>query len=323
MGTAPFDDKRRASRAARRRPCRRPRPALLRTGRNNRDIIDRLEPAPRGVYCGAIGRVAPDGQAAFNVAVRTPTLKGGENGAPLGLGSGIVADGEPGDAWRECLAKGAFVESQRRFDLIETMAFDPHSGIADLDRHLDRMRRSAAALDFAFDRHMARNELQAATFRAETSLVRLLLSRSGAMAIELRALPPAPVEPVAVAVAPRPVASDDFRLAHRTTDRAFYDQARAAAGTFEVLFRDEAGFLTEGSFTSLFVERAGRLITPPLSRGLLPGILRERLIEEGRAEEADLVEADLVHGLLIGNAVRGLMRASLSASAEQPKAVQA
>jgi para-aminobenzoate synthetase/4-amino-4-deoxychorismate lyase len=215
------------------------------------------------------------------------------------------------------------VESQRRFDLIETMAFDPHSGIADLDRHLDRMRRSAEALDFAFDRHMARNELQAATFRAEISLVRLLLSRSGAMAIELRALPPAPVEPIEVAVAPLPVPPDDFRLAHKISDRAFYDLARAAAGTFELLFRDEAGFLTEGSFTSLFVERGGRLLTPPLSRGLLPGILRERLIEEGRAEEADLVEADLVHGFLIGNAVRGLMRASLSATAERPKAVQA
>ena len=78
-----------------------------------------------------------------------------------------------------------------------------------------------------------------------------------------------------------------------------------------MIFRDEAGFLTEGSFTSLFVERGGRLLTPPLARGLLPGILRGRLIDEGRAEEADLVEADLASGFLIGNAVRGLVRARL------------
>ena len=276
------------------------------------EIIAGLEAERRGVYCGAIGKVAPDGEAAFNVAIRTLTLKTGERIARLGLGSGIVADSRPGDEWGECLAKGAFVRSQRRFDLIETMAFDPHAGIAELDRHLARLKRSADALDFVFDRHMARNDLQAATFRAEHCLVRLMLSPSGAIAIELRDAPATPVGPVEVAVAPLPVASDDFRLAHKTTDRAFHDEARVASGAFEVLFRDEAGFLTEGSFTSLFVERGGRLLTPPLSRGLLPGILRERLIEEGQAVEADLVEADLIHGFLIGNAARGLIRACLA-----------
>ena len=215
------------------------------------------------------------------------------------------------------------MESRHRFDLIETMAYDPFDGVADLDRHLNRLRRSAQALDFTFDRHMARNDLQAATFRAGPGQIRLRLSPSGAMAIELRALPEPPVEPVEVAVAPRPVPADDFRLAHKTSDRAFYDEARAASGAFETLFRDEAGFLTEGSFTTLFVERAGRLMTPPLSRRLLPGILRERLLAEGRAEEADLVEADLLQGFLIGNAVLGLVRARLRASADRREAVQA
>ena len=247
----------------------------------------------------------------------------GETIAGLGLGSGIVADSETGGEWGEGLAKGALVENQRRFDLIETMAFDPFAGIAELDRHLNRMKRSADALGFAFDRHIARNELQAATFRAGPSLVRLLLSRSGAMAIELRDPPQPPHEPVEVMVAPLPVAADDFRLAHKTSDRAFHERARADSGAFEVVYRDEAGFLAGGSFTSLFVERGGKLLTPPLSRGLLPGILRERLLEEGRAEEADLVEADLVHGFLIGNAARGLMRASLAAAVRALRALQA
>jgi len=275
------------------------------------EIVRGLEPEPRGVYCGAIGRVAPDGEAAFNVAIRTLTLKAGDKVARLGLGSGIVADSRAGEEWRECLAKGAFVADQRQFDLIETMAFDPHAGIAELDRHLARLKRSAEALDFPFDRHVARNELQAATFRAGPGIIRLLLSRGGAMAIELRPLPPLPGQPVEVSVVLLPVAADDFRLQHKTTDRAFYDEALQAAGTFEVLFRDPAGFLTEGSFTTLFVERGGKLLTPPLARGLLPGILRERLIEEGRAEGADVVEADLVEGFLIGNSVRGLIRAVL------------
>ncbi|MEA3012751.1 MAG: para-aminobenzoate synthetase / 4-amino-4-deoxychorismate lyase [Sphingomonadales bacterium] len=275
------------------------------------EIIDALEASPRGAYCGMIGRLAPDGEAAFNVAIRTLTLRDGETIARLGLGSGIVADSSAGEEWRECLAKGAFVETATRFDLIETMRFDPQDGVVDLDRHLERLKASADALDFAFDRHEARNELQAATFRAGPSRVRLMLARTGALAIEMRPLERAPDEPVAVAVASLPVPPDDFRLRHKTSDRAFYDEARAAAGTFEILFRDSGGFLTEGSFTSLFVERGGMLVTPPLGRGLLPGILRGRLIEEGRAAEGDLVEADLAGGFYIGNAVRGLVRARL------------
>lgn len=283
------------------------------------EIIHALEAGPRGVYTGAIGRISPDGKAAFNVAIRTLTLKAGENVARLGLGSGIVADSRAGEEWRECLAKGAFVATGRQFDLIETMAFDPHHGIAELERHLVRLKRSAEALDFPFDRHEARNELQAATFRAGPSRIRLLLSKSGAMAIEVRPLPEA-TERAEVAIVPLPVDSADFRLRHKTTDRAFYDDARRAAGHFEVLFRDPEGFLTEGSFTSLFVERDGMLLTPPLSRGLLPGVLRDRLIEEGRAREADLTGRDLVAGFLLGNAVRGLIPARL-ATAGSPTGV--
>ncbi len=284
------------------------------------EIIHGLEASRRGVYCGAIGRVAPDGEAAFNVAIRTLTLRAGETIARLGLGSGIVADSRAGDEWRECLAKGKFVATGRSFDLIETMRFDPHDGVVELDRHLARLRASAEALDFRFDRHEARNDLQAATFGAGPSRVRLVLSRGGALAIELRPLEPPPEQAVAVAVALLPVAADDFRLRHKTSDRAFYDEARAAAGAFEIVFRDEAGFLTEGSFTTIFVERGGKLLTPPLSRGLLPGVLRGRLIDEGRAEEADLVEADLVGGFLIGNAVRGLVRARLRSAGAEPGA---
>ncbi len=276
------------------------------------EIIHALEKEPRGVYTGAIGRLAPDGTAAFNVAIRTLALRDDGTCARLGLGSGIVADSRAGPEWRECLTKGEFLATTRRFDLIETMAFDPHAGIVELDRHLARLKCSAEALDFPFDRHEARNELQAATFRAGPSVVRLLLSPSGALAIELRALPSTPEGPVRVAIADLPVPPQDFRLRHKTSDRAFYDETRMAAGTFEILLREPAGYLTEGSFTSLFVERGGVLLTPPLSRGLLPGILRGQLIEDGRAREADLTETDLVDGFLIGNAVRGLLPAVLA-----------
>ncbi|MFN3387330.1 MAG: aminotransferase class IV, partial [Allosphingosinicella sp.] len=189
--------------------------------------------------------------------------------------------------------------------------FDPQEGIVELERHLARMKASAEALGFAFDRHDARNELQAATFFLKrASRLRLLLSPSGAMAIETRPLPEPPAS-ARVALAPLPVDRDDFRLRHKTSDRGFYDAAREASGADEVVFVDPEGFVTEGSFTNVFVKRGGLLLTPPLARGLLPGVLRARLIEEGRAVERDLTQADMKEGFFIGNAVRGLIAAQL------------
>jgi para-aminobenzoate synthetase/4-amino-4-deoxychorismate lyase len=276
------------------------------------EIIRELERGPRGPYTGSIGRVAPDGEAAFNVAIRTLVLRRGGDGARIGLGSGIVADSRAADEWRECLAKGEFVATRRRFDLIETMRFDPNEGIFELERHLGRMKSSADALGFAFDRHGVRNELQAATFfLGGARKLRLRLSPSGAVSIEARALPESPAGPVKVALAPLPVDPADFRLRHKTSDRAFYDSARDAAGTFEAAFVDGEGFLTEGSFTNLFVERDGLLLTPPRSRGLIPGILRETLIDAGEAAEAELRPEDLEAGFFVGNALRGLVPAKL------------
>jgi para-aminobenzoate synthetase/4-amino-4-deoxychorismate lyase len=109
-----------------------------------------------------------------------------------------------------------------------------------------------------------------------------------------------------------PVGSDDWRLRHKTSDRGFYDRPRRDSGAFEVVFFDAEDRLTEGSFTNVFVERDGLLLTPPLARGLLPGVLRGRLIDESRAVEADLTAADLAGGFFIGNALRGLMPARLA-----------
>lgn len=72
-------------------------------------------------------------------------------------------------------------------DLEEVMAFDPDEGIANLEEHLDRLKAQADQAGFRFDRHAARNELQAATFgKRRPCTARLLLSPSGAIAIELK-----------------------------------------------------------------------------------------------------------------------------------------
>ena len=282
--------------------------------------LRRLEPELRGAYTGSMGWIEPPssdgpGDASFNVLIRTLELHDERPGtARIGLGSGLVVDSEMGEEWAECLLKGRYVNAARpRFDLIETMRFDAEHGIAELDRHLDRLGNGAETFGFKFDRHGARNELQAATFRRkDRAMVRLLLSPTGAMAIQVKRLERPADGPVLVTLQPMPVAADDVRLRFKTTDRRFYDEARRANPTFETIFVDAEGRLTEGSFTNIFVERDGRLLTPPATRGLIPGILRSKLIDEGRAVEAELRREDLGEGFFVGNILRGLMAARLA-----------
>ena len=285
-----------------------------------------IEATPRGPYTGAIGRfdaagASGPGDAMFNVAIRTLLIQGNDKQALFGAGGGIVADSRAEEEGDEARAKGAFVSrDQPGFDLIETMAFHPQTGIALLDRHLTRMKASADRFGFAFDRHAARNELQAATFRLDVaSRVRLLLAASGAIAIESAAMPPVPETPVPVAIMPLPVDPGDFRLRHKTSDRRFYDTARIASGQFEVVFVGPDGLLTEGSFTTIFVPKDERLVTPSLlGSGLLPGVLRADLIARGTAIEGILTPADLAAPFFIGNALRGLIPAVLVAPPQKP-----
>ena len=275
--------------------------------------LRQLEPEPRGPYTGAMGWIEPGGDASFNVLIRTLQIGPDAGPARLGLGSGLVVDSNSRDEWDECLSKGAFVtRSMPAVDLLETMRFDPEEGIVELDRHLDRLGKAAATLGFRYNRHAARNELQAATFgRKQKAMARLMLSPTGIMSVEVKRVEEPEELPVTVAVLPLPVSPDDFRIRHKTTDRSFYDEARQAGGVYESIFVDPDGFVTEGTFSSVFVERDGKLLTPPLERGLLPGVLRAKLIDEGRAEESDVRVEDLSGGFLIGNIVRGLIPARL------------
>ncbi|APG61726.1 aminodeoxychorismate synthase, component I [Sphingorhabdus lutea] len=283
------------------------------------EIIDELEISPRGIYCGSIGRLDPDGDMAFNVAIRTISLAKTDKpqiwAANLGLGSGIVADSLGENEWRECLLKGEFTKIDKHaVDLIETMRFDPAHGILRLEAHLARLKNSASDLKFMFDRHEARNMLHAATFHIEhISKVRLLLSHSGAMSIAISPIKDGTDRELRVIICPMTLSSDDYRLRYKCTDRAFYDEPRRAASHVdEVIFCDDNGNLTEGSFTNIFVpDGKDGFITPPLKHGLQPGILRAEMIDEGIAVEGDITAQSLSDGFFVGNSMRGLMRARI------------
>ena len=274
-------------------------------------VVEEVEAAPRGIYCGSIGRIDDNGDAAFNVAIRTFTVCAETQSLSLGLGSGVVADSMEADEWAECLAKGDFAKIENRdFDLIETMRFEPAAGILRLEHHLDRVASSAVAFGFECDRHQLRDRLHESIFNLDRlSKIRLMVSRHGAQAVEIR-----PLEDVTewrVGVVPLPVDAGDFRLRHKMSDRTFYDDARRGRPDCdEVVFVGTDGLLTEGSITALFVERDGKLLTPRLETGLLPSILRRELIVSGKALEADLRIDDLSDGFWVGNSLRGLIRAN-------------
>lgn len=293
------------------------------------ELIDDVERDARGPYCGAIGRIdAPDANgnsdAAFNVAIRTLRLTPVENDrgkAVLGVGSAIVADSDAKAEWRETILKGGFARSSAAdrtapgFHLIETMKFDPEAGITLLEAHLERMKASAGELGFAFDRHAARNAIQALCFDLDApARLRLTCARSGATTLEAAPLGEPWAEPVPCAILPLPVDPGDCRLRHKTSDRGFYEDALTVAreaGASECLLLRDDGLLTEGCLTNLFVERSGVLVTPPASLGLLPGVLRASLLANGAAVEDELRIEDLEQGFYLGNAVRGLVKAVL------------
>jgi len=147
---------------------------------------------------------------------------------------------------------------------------------------------------------------------------RLELFADGRIDIQTAPFTPLPPETVwCLKLAVTRLVSDDPLLRHKTSRRALYTAARAefpAAEADEVLLLNERGELCEGTITSLFLDDgSGRLKTPPLESGLLAGILREELLETGRAIEAVLRPADLARGaILIGNSLRGLIRGRLA-----------
>lgn len=276
------------------------------------EIIAELEPHPRGLYTGSLGWIGPRARSAgFSVAIRTLEVDG--RTATLGLGAGIVADSEPRAEWAESLAKARFLSPSAPRTLIETMRIAPE-GIARLGLHLDRLGASAVRFGFAFDRRAIESRLAVLSV-VEARRLRLLVASDGAVALQLSPLPLPPPAPAPVALVPLPVDPADWRLHHKSGDRAFYDNARKASGAFECLFVRPDGLLTEGSFTNLFVPRDGLLLTPPARLGLLPGALRAELLAAGHAREAELTAADLADGFLLGNSLRGLFPARLAGAA--------
>ena len=276
-------------------------------------LIRDLESGPRGVYCGAIGLVAPPGasfRARFSVAIRTVVVDRVTGSAVYGAGGGITWDSGAAAEHAELLTKAAVLTaSVQEHELLETLAYVPPMGPRNLDRHLARLAASADYFGHACDPVVVRQAVESAlSARSKPARVRIRLRRTGCVSVDVGPPPATPIGAVVLAVDDQPVDSGSVWLAHKTSRREVYD-SRAARhpGADDVVLVNERGEVTETTIANLAVRIDGRWWTPPISSGCLPGIERGRLLDLGVLRERVLRPADLEHaaGLAVVSSLRG------------------
>ncbi|WP_175909139.1 bifunctional anthranilate synthase component I family protein/class IV aminotransferase [Burkholderia sp. BCC1640] len=268
-----------------------------------------------------------DVDAAATIDTRdAATVGAGRRRGTMGVGAGIVLDSVAADEYAECELKARFLtDADPGFQLFETTAATRADGIRHLERHLARLRRSADAFGFRLDTDALRREIDARCAALDGDgpyRMKLALAKDGTVDITTATLKPLPAGPVGVMLASAqgfaPTRTDDTLLLHKTTRRAEYDrawQAAEALGGFDMLFVNERGEVTEGGRSNLFVKLGGRWVTPPLSSGVLPGVMRGVLLDDRTfgAEERVVTLDDLARAeaLLLTNALRGALDAVL------------
>jgi para-aminobenzoate synthetase/4-amino-4-deoxychorismate lyase len=283
------------------------------------DIISELEQSPRGVYCGAIGHIAPGGAARFNVAIRTVTLDAATGDMECGLGGGITWDSAAEDEYAEVQTKSRFLaRAAGDFELLETLLLeDGHYTL--LERHLSRLASSASHFGFTSP-EAARAALEAlAQAHPHGRLrVRLLCAANGSVRIDSTPAGPPEQGIRRVRIASAPVSRAEPFLYHKTTRRSVYDahMSRCAGSAFDVLLWNDAGELTEFTRGNLVLDIGGQRVTPPVSSGLLDGTLRRELVESGALTEQVLTRDDLARASAIWfiNSLRGWVAVSIDES---------
>ncbi len=300
--------------------------------RRTMEIINELETTPRGLYTGAIGWLQPPenndqlGDFCLAVPIRTLTLQAPEQtgirAATMGVGAGIVHDSDPAAEYEECQLKARFLTGlQPDFELFETMHATHEQGCRHLPRHLLRLTNSATYFGFAYDEKTLRAALQQTCVNLPVATefrLRLTLQSDGRFHINTAPLTTLS-SPVQLLLARQAAPVSSLFLQHKTSVRYAYDAAWRFAeqnGAFDVLFCNKKDHVTEGGRSTLFVRLENRWYTPPLSAGVLPGVMRSMLLEDPtwQAEERDLTLAEVqqAEALMVCNALRGAIPALLN-----------
>ncbi|MDD5056153.1 MAG: aminotransferase class IV, partial [Candidatus Peribacteraceae bacterium] len=239
------------------------------------------------------------------------------------VGGGITVLSDADAEWRELKLKARFLTIDRKpFKLIETLRFEKGSFLF-LEEHLSRLQDSAAYFDFRFNRATILEKLLGTALRLNrlwSYRVRFLLGRNGEVTLSSERIEQAfgsDQQIGNIVLSKKHVDSSDVFLFHKTTNRDLYNREYSRAkksGFVDAIFQNERGELTEGAITNLFLRFNSKLYTPPLSCGLLKGVLRQHLISEGSVTEKILFPEDLASAeeIYVGNSVRGLMRVTFS-----------
>jgi len=295
--------------------------------RRSMQILHELERWPRHLYTGGIGWFEPPkssgqlGNFMLSVPIRTLLLEAPDQHhhrkGEMGIGAGIVYDSDAEKEYQECLLKARFLTGlQSTFSLFETMRASAR-GCELLDQHLARLSSSAQVFGFIFDLTEARQRVVAECADiSDDQDYRLRLSLNARGGIQLSKAPVKPLQqPTRVLLSAVAMRSDDLLLAHKTTLRHVYDEGwkhAEALGAFDTLFFNERGELTEGGRSNVFVKLNGQWMTPPLSAGVLPGVMRAQLLEDAQwnAIERTMTRADLqnAEAVCVCNALRGVLQ---------------
>ena len=260
-------------------------------------IIHELERFPRGAYTGAIGLLKPGGDCVFNVAIRTVVIDTETGEATFGVGGGVTIDSTAEREYEECLVKSRFLHAKAvEFQLFESILLEDGEYFL-LEDHLARLNESAEYFGFIGTRINADLERVAAENPRGSRKVRVVLWKDGRVEIQVTPLG----EVRSVELATKPVDSSDRFLYHKTTRRP---------GGDGLVFWNERGEITESSIANVVVPIDGELCTPPIECGLLPGVFRKHLLDQGKIKERVITieEFQNAHEFFLINSIRKWIR---------------
>ena len=267
-------------------------------------IIKNLEPQPRGVYCGTIGLLLPNGRRIFNVAIRTIQLHKGQ--AIYGVGGGITWDSTWESEYHEVHQKAAVLyRKQARFQLITTGKISQKSLLFE-DQHLERLTEASRYFAYPFDQKKLRQKIEEecrACASHQDYRLRISLSKSGEIELSRQILAPLSPSFCKAKLCLQEADLNQSFTYFKTTHRPHLNLDKQ-----EIIYHNAAGELLETSIGNLVLKINGKLYTPPIRLGILQGIYRQHLLETGQVKEKittleDLNQAEAIYGC---NAVRGL-----------------
>ena len=267
-------------------------------------IIKDVEKQARGVYCGAIGILLPNGPTIFNVAIRTLQMQG--NKAIYGVGGGITWDSKWEAEYEETKQKSAVLYRQNpKFDLISTGRI--HRGkLLFLKEHLNRLQESSRYFSYPFNKEEVQNQVedlcQSLDFDTDYRL-KMSLAKNGELTFEHNQL-----TGLADVFCQARLVEQTHPLDSPYTYFKTSYRPHISLEPHEQIYYNQKKELLETSIGNLVLKIEDQLYTPPVHLGLLNGIYRQSLIANNQVTERvltldNLKQAQAIYGC---NAVRGL-----------------